>query len=109
MLPTPETRAPRTQSRSIATRRKIVRAAERRFSPAGYEATSMNDVASASGIAIGSVYYHFADERTPLLALMDDLLERLSKVRGVEVADSGAVLGSFSKLCCRYLLEDRQP
>jgi AcrR family transcriptional regulator len=81
MLPSSETRAPRTQSRSIATRRKILRAAERRFSRAGYEATSMSDVASASGIAVGSVYYHFADKRTLLLALMDDLLERLSKVR----------------------------
>ena len=30
-------------------------------------------------------------------------------VRGVEVADSDAVLGSLSKMICRYLLEDQQP
>jgi AcrR family transcriptional regulator len=68
--PTPRT--PRRQSRAGVTRRKILRAAERGFSRTGYE---------ASGLAVGSVYYHFRDKHTLLLALMDDLLKRLSHVR----------------------------
>ena len=38
-------------SRGIVTRRKILRAAGRRFSRAGYEATSLGDVAKAGEIA----------------------------------------------------------
>jgi AcrR family transcriptional regulator len=76
-----EIREARKHSRGIVTRRKILRAAERRFSRAGYEATSLGDVAKACGVAVGSVYYHFSDKRTLLLALMDDLLDRVSKIR----------------------------
>jgi AcrR family transcriptional regulator len=77
--PTPRT--PRRQSRVSVTRKKILRAAERGFSSTGYEATSLTDVAEASGVAVGSVYYHFRDKHTLLLALMDDLFKRLSHVR----------------------------
>ena len=76
-----EIREARKHSRGIVTRRKILRAAERRFSRAGYEATSLGDVAKACGVAVGSVYYHFSDKRTLLLALMDDLLDHVSKIR----------------------------
>jgi AcrR family transcriptional regulator len=81
MPPSQQIREARKQSRGIVTRRKILRAAERRFSRGGYETTSLGDVAKACGVAVGSVYYHFSDKRTLLLALMDDLLDRVSKIR----------------------------
>jgi AcrR family transcriptional regulator len=81
MPPSQQIREARKHSRGIVTRRKILRAAERRFSRAGYEATSLSDVAEACGVAVGSVYYHFSDKRTLLIALMDDLLDRVSKIR----------------------------
>ena len=71
-------RTARKQSRASVTRKKILRAAERGFSSTGYEATSLTDVAEASGVAVGSVYYHFKDKHTLLLALTDDLLKRHS-------------------------------
>jgi AcrR family transcriptional regulator len=81
MPPGQQIREARKHSRGIVTRRKILRAAERRFSRAGYETTSLGDVAEACGVAVGSVYYHFSDKRALLLGLMDDLLDRVAKIR----------------------------
>ena len=81
MADRPTPRRLRKQSRASLTRKKILRAAERLFSRTGYEATSLTDVAKSSGVAVGSVYYHFRDKHTLLLALMDDLINRLSHVR----------------------------
>jgi AcrR family transcriptional regulator len=70
-----------------------LRAAERRFSSDGYDATSMTDVAEACGVAPGSVYYHFQDKHALLLALMDDFLRLVSSMPS-EVLPLEAFLGT---------------
>ncbi|MFG2774599.1 TetR family transcriptional regulator [Streptomyces sp. NPDC048350] len=53
-------------------RRKILDAAARIVADVGPEAVTMNQVAHASGIGVGTVYRRFGDVATLLWALLDD-------------------------------------
>jgi AcrR family transcriptional regulator len=76
----------RPQARGVATRRRLLGAAERRFADAGYDATSMNEIADAAGVGVGTLYHHFSDKRALLLALIDDWGDReLARERAVDV------------------------
>lgn len=59
--------------RTIRTREAIVAAAGRLFSARGYEATTMDEIAAAAGVAKGTLYRHFAGKE----ALRDLLAPRL--------------------------------
>ena len=69
-------RRARPQARGVATRRRLLQAAEPLFSRRGYEATSMADVAERAGVGVGTLYHHFPDKRSLLLALIDDWGDR---------------------------------
>jgi AcrR family transcriptional regulator len=69
----------------VATRRRLLDAAERGFGARGYEPTSMNEIAEAAGVGVGTLYHHFPDKRALLLALIDDWGDReLARDRGIE-------------------------
>lgn len=71
--------APR-QQRSLAKRARLQEAALALFGEKGFEATSIHDIAARAQLAVGGFYQHFASKRQLLLALMDDLLEKLSRL-----------------------------
>jgi AcrR family transcriptional regulator len=48
------------------------------FGEKGYERTSVDDIARRARLPVGTFYQHFSSKRQLLLALMDELLERLS-------------------------------
>jgi len=66
----------RPQARGVATRRRVLQAAELLFARGGYEATGMADVADRAGVGVGTLYHHFPDKRALLLALIDDWGDR---------------------------------
>ena len=66
----------RPQARGVATRRRVLEAAEALFARRGYEATGMADVAERAHIGVGTLYHHFPDKRALLLALIDDWADR---------------------------------
>lgn len=68
----------RTQARGIATRARLLAAAEDLFTRQGYEGTSIGDVAARAGVGVGTVYHHFPDKRALLLQLIDDWGDRLA-------------------------------
>lgn len=69
-------RSGRPQARGLATRRRVLDAAEQLFAKRGYEPTSMAEVAERAGIGVGTLYHHFPDKRALLLALIDDWGDR---------------------------------
>lgn len=71
MTPTATRVRPR-QARGVVTRRKVLAAAEERFSRQGYDSTSMAEVAAKAGVGVGTLYHHFPDKRALLFALMED-------------------------------------
>lgn len=69
----------------MVTRQRLLEAAERGFASKGYEPTAMNEIAEAAGVGVGTLYHHFPDKRTLLLALIDDWGDReLARDRGAE-------------------------
>jgi AcrR family transcriptional regulator len=50
------------------------------FGEKGYEAASVDEIAARAGVAVGGFYQHFRSKRQLLLVLMDELLERLSRL-----------------------------
>jgi len=81
-------RGRRPQARAIATRRRVLDAAEALFSRRGYEPTSIADVAERAGVGVGTLYHHFPDKRALLLALIDDWGDReLVRARSGPVAE----------------------
>lgn len=56
------------------TRRKVLDAAKSLFEQKGYDGTTMRDVASTAGVALGTIFVHFPDKGSLLIeALLDDL------------------------------------
>lgn len=60
---------------TAASKRAILEAVLSRAIEAGYEGTTMVDVARASGLPIGSVYWHFQNKEQLFAALLDHCFE----------------------------------
>lgn len=86
-------REPR-QKRSLDKRERLKAAALSLFGEKGYENTSIDDIARRANLAVGGFYQHFRSKRQLLLALMDELLEKLSQLnfRPAAVTDVRAVI-----------------
>src|SRR4051812_44483976 len=63
--------SPRRQQQAAATRRAILDAAEKLFDEHGYPATTMDDIATAAGVALKTVYVAFTTKSGLLRALWD--------------------------------------
>ena len=72
-------RAPQ-QRRSMEKRAQLEAAGLALFGQKGYENTSVEEIAGRAKLAVGSFYQHFSSKRQLLLALMDELLEKLSRL-----------------------------
>jgi AcrR family transcriptional regulator len=55
--------------RALARRQKIISESARQFVRQGFDGTSMRDIAAASGIMAGSLYYHFASKEELFVAV----------------------------------------
>lgn len=70
------------------TKEVVLEKATEFFFDKGYAATSLREVATASGLKIGSLYNHIESKEDLLLQVMggviDDLLERQEEARSVE-------------------------
>lgn len=71
--------APR-QKRSFDKHARLKAAGLVLFGEKGYEATSIGDIAQRARLAVGTFYQHFRSKRQLLLALMDELLEKLNQL-----------------------------
>ena len=66
----------------------ILDAAAQLFRQKGYRVTSMRDIAAASGMLAGSLYYHFASKEELLVAVYAEGVRRISvSVRAVLARD----------------------
>lgn len=72
------------QQRTEATRRALLEAARRIFARDGFEASRIEDIASATGHTRGAFYAHFASKEDLFFALLEqDAGERLLVLRAV--------------------------
>jgi AcrR family transcriptional regulator len=68
------------QARSLEKRARLKAAGLALLGEKGYEGTSIEEIASRAGLAVGGFYQHYRSKRQLLLALMDELLEGLDRL-----------------------------
>ena len=61
------------------TRARILASALSLFSKKGYAHTTLTDVAARLGMTKGAVYWHFASKEALLLALVDEMQEKVAR------------------------------
>lgn len=74
-----EWKNPPKQSRSERTRDALLDAAERLFGEKGADATSVTEIAAASGCSIGALYHHFKDKAALKEALFARGAQRIAR------------------------------
>ena len=80
----------RTKEEALATRSRILDAAERLFATRGVSRTSLHDIAGAAGVTRGAVYWHFAGKADLFQAMLDRVtlpLEALADGAGAKAQD----------------------
>jgi AcrR family transcriptional regulator len=80
------------QERSIEKRARLKRAGLALFGQKGYEGTSVEEIARRAELAVGGFYQHYRSKRQLLLALMDELLEKLSGLNFRPKAATGGAM-----------------
>lgn len=89
-MPEPPSR-PALRARWEARRREIVAAAAELFAERGFQATSMADLTTATGLAAGGIYHYFEGKDDILTAICDELLEPLlAEARAVVAEEASA-------------------
>ena len=82
----PSGESPSESPRGLARKREILRAAAEVFRRQGLHATGMRDIAAAADMAVGNLYYYFADKQALLAFCQEDalagLLDLAARVRG---------------------------
>lgn len=63
--------ARKTKEEALATRGRLLDAAERLFQAQGVASTSLHEIAVAAGVTRGAVYWHFSDKADLFNAMMD--------------------------------------
>ncbi|HLZ82672.1 MAG TPA: helix-turn-helix domain-containing protein [Caulobacteraceae bacterium] len=64
---------PSQADRRAATVAMILEGARRLFATNGFDATSIDDIAEAAGVAKGAVYHHFASKEAVFLRVLEDV------------------------------------
>ena len=103
----------RTKSDSLEIRQKIVHQAIRIFALKGINGTSLEDIANASGVSRGAIYWHFNSKYEIYFAFRDEYLDRmvndlLSTLSVCLSASTDAifVIKSFLNALAEYVCQD---
>lgn len=75
------------KNKSLASKSKVLVAAEFLFSNKGYEETTMQDIMSASGLSKGAIYYHFTSKQE-ILSSMIKTAQAQVNLQFEKIADS---------------------
>lgn len=77
------------RARGAATRERLLAGARRLFGEGGYEATSIESVLDASGVARGALYHHFQGKAELFDAVLAEVLVEIAQRTAAAAAGSG--------------------
>ena len=92
----------RTKEEALATRHKLLDAAECLFQSQGVSRTSLQDIAVRAGATRGAVYWHFKDKADLFNAMMDRVtlpLEAAFNADEKSPDGQGSVTGTSRRFC----------
>lgn len=93
------------RARQDNRREVLLDAAAALFRARGFHASSMRDIARASGMLPGSLYYHFASKEALLVAVYGEGVRRISAAVDTAVAGACAEPTARLRAACRAHLE----
>ena len=88
----------RRKQQKAATRERILQAAKELFAEHGYEATTMQKVAQATGFSAGNVFVHFPSKADVLATLMHEEIAALDRLIAKRVPRRGTVRARLLKV-----------
>ena len=83
--------------------RLVLDAAARLFREKGYASTSMRDIATASGMLAGSLYYHFPSKEALLVAVYGEGVAHITTAVTQALARDGDAWGRLENACTAHL------
>lgn len=86
-----------------ATRRVFLQIARKDFSTLGYYDASTAQIVAASGMARGSLYYHFGDKKGLFRAVYEELMEEMRSEVMETVKDKTSAWERFIAACLHVL------
>ena len=86
-----------------ATRRIFLKIARREFSTKGYYDASTADIVEASGMARGSLYYHFGDKKGLFRAVYEELMTEMQSAVSNTVSQTKDAWDAFMLGCLTIL------
>lgn len=99
MPATAPARAPRQDNR----RQEVLDAAAALICRHGYHATSVRDIAGATGMLPGSIYYHFASKDELLVAVYAEGVRRIAERVDAAVAKASTPMKRLEAACIAHL------
>ncbi|MBO4477650.1 MAG: TetR/AcrR family transcriptional regulator [Lachnospiraceae bacterium] len=75
------------QNRAVKTREKILETALRVYAGRGYYNTTMDEIAKAAEVSVGTAYRYFSDKKQLLLAALEYGFTHVSEFAGVSETD----------------------
>jgi AcrR family transcriptional regulator len=96
---------PKTLSRSALRRQRereyryqtILKAAEQLFARDGYHKTSMEKIADAAEVSVGTVYFYFKNKEDLLIRLIDEIGYQLRNLLGNEFKAADGTMEGFKR------------
>ncbi len=98
------------RTRDPGRRMRILRAAEVLLAEHGFHGVSMADIGGAAGIVGSGVYRHFNSKSAVLVALLDEVMDRLLRTAsdaGASGRDEREVLAALVHSQVRFAVDDR--
>lgn len=83
--------------------RLVLDAAARLFREKGYASTSMRDIATASGMLAGSLYYHFPSKEALLVAVYGEGVGHITSAVNASLAREGDPWERLERACAAHL------
>ena len=71
------------QTRAVKTREKILETALGLYAGKGYYNTTVDEIAKAAGVSVGTAYRYFSDKKQLLLAALEYGVSHISELAGV--------------------------
>ncbi len=97
---------PNLRERSrLETRERLIAAGTELFARRGFARTRAADISHQAGVAVGTLYLHFADKEELLIAILDEPIHRMTTdLRAIREAVSNPDLRTRARakatLCC---------